>query len=257
MTPIDQAHAAMEAAPDDDAARMRFYERVGDAELHLLLEGEADGDKATPQLFEVEGDKYVLAFDRDERLSQFAGDVAPMVTLSGRSLAEMLIGPGLGLGLNIEVAPSAILIPPDAIAWLSETLGNTPNQEEDVPDSFSSPKSLPEELISALDAKLASAQGLAQCAWLAGVTYRSGRHGHILAFVGAEPMAEEALAQAVQEALVFSGLEAGALDVTFIAAESPAVGALAKVGLRFDLPQPVTSAPPAAPGSDPSKPPKL
>jgi len=37
-TPLDTAHAAMMAAPENDAARLRFYERMADAELYLLLE---------------------------------------------------------------------------------------------------------------------------------------------------------------------------------------------------------------------------
>ena len=44
MTPLDTVHAAMEAAPQDDAARLRFYERLADSELFLLLTEEAQGD---------------------------------------------------------------------------------------------------------------------------------------------------------------------------------------------------------------------
>ena len=36
-TPLDLAFAAMQAAPDEDAPRLRFYERLADAELFLLL----------------------------------------------------------------------------------------------------------------------------------------------------------------------------------------------------------------------------
>ena len=43
MTPLDMAHALMDAAPEDDAARLRFYERVADGELFLLLETEVEG----------------------------------------------------------------------------------------------------------------------------------------------------------------------------------------------------------------------
>ncbi|MFD1344812.1 SseB family protein, partial [Litorisediminicola beolgyonensis] len=74
------------------------------------------------------------------------------------------------------------------------------------------------------------------------------------------PGAEAALARAVNEALVFSGVEAGALDVTFVADSDPLAARLARVGLRFDLPipeEPQERAAPSAPGSDPSKPPKL
>lgn len=257
MTPLDTAHAAMEAAPEDDAARLRFYERMGDAELFLLLESEAEGDQVSPQVFPVEGADYVLAFDREARLAEFVGKTAPYVALSGRVLAGMLAGQSIGLGLNLGVAPSSILIPSDAMGWLAETLGHGPIEAAETPSEISSPKGLPDSLIAALDAKLASAAGLAQCAHLAGVTYQSGARGHMLAFVGAEPGAEQALARAVNEALVFSGIEAGALDVAFFDASHPMIGPLGKVALRFDLPQPMQPAPPKAPGSDPARPPKL
>ncbi|MEN8838080.1 MAG: SseB family protein, partial [Celeribacter marinus] len=83
-TAIDHAHAAMIAAPDDDAIRLRFYERVADAELFLLLEDAPQEDQpVTPRIFPVEDDQFVLVFDREERLAAFAGAV-PYVALSGR-----------------------------------------------------------------------------------------------------------------------------------------------------------------------------
>lgn len=257
MTPLDTAHAAMEAAPDDDAARLRFYERLGDAELVLLLSAEPDGENISPQEFPVDGIPYVLAFDREERLSEFAEKIVPYVALSGRTLAQMLAGQGLGLGLNPSVAPSSILIPPGAIDWLHSTLSKGLEEASETPSEITSPKGLPDSLITAIDTKLATATGLAQIAYLAGVTYTSGARGHMLAFVGAEPRAEAALARAANEALVFSGIEAGTLDVAFFDASHPITAALAKQALRFDLPQPIQPAARPAPGSDPAKPPKL
>jgi hypothetical protein len=55
MTDLDSAHAAMDAAPEDDAARLRFYERLADSELFMLLEGEPVADQIEPSLFEIEG----------------------------------------------------------------------------------------------------------------------------------------------------------------------------------------------------------
>ena len=72
-TALDRAHTAMGAAQDDDALRLAFFERLADAELFLLLAGESDGETADPQIFEVEADKYVLAFDREDRLSDLSG----------------------------------------------------------------------------------------------------------------------------------------------------------------------------------------
>ena len=48
-TPIDQAHARMTSAPEDDALRLAFFERLADGELFLLLEGEPVGDNVSPR----------------------------------------------------------------------------------------------------------------------------------------------------------------------------------------------------------------
>ena len=62
---------------------------------------------------------------------------------------------------------------------------------------------------------------------------------------------------AVSEALVFSGIEAGALDVAFLDADDPAAARLAKVGLGFEIPEREGVESPRPPGSDPDRPPRL
>lgn len=259
ITPLDAAHGAMQADPGDDAARLRFFERLADGELFVLLSQEAQGDSISPELFDVEDGQFVLGFDRQERLVAFTGRAAPYAALSGRVLAQMLAGQGIGLGLNLEVAPSSILIPAAALGWLHQTLGHVPDQIEARISAFNAPSGLPEVLITALDTKLATAVGLADAAYLVGVTYDDGTPGHLLGFVGAHPRAQDALAKAAGEALTFTGIEAGAMDVGFFAADDPVVGKLATHGLRFDLPQPEVAQTTlrAAPGSDPDKPPIL
>jgi hypothetical protein len=261
LTPLDKVHAAMQSDPEDDAARLGFFERLADSELFLMLQATPTGDEATvtPEIFETGGQSYVLVFDREERLAAFSGDVTPFVALSGRNIAEMLAGQQLGLGVNLGVAPSAILLPDEAVRWLHETLGNRPEVVETRVDEVSPPRGLPENLIRALDAKLAAAMGLAASAYLVAVTYRSGARGHMLAFLGAVPQAETALARAVAEALTFSGIEAGVIDVGFFRLSDPIVAKLERVGLRFDLPQPQETViqERSAPGMDPARPPKL
>lgn len=259
LTLLDAAHDAMQATPDDDALRLAFYERLGDGELFLLLEEEAEGEVITPQTFDIETGKIVLVFDRQERLTAFTGQASPYAALSGRVVSQLLAGQGLGLGLNLEVAPSSFLMDADGVNWLAETLGHSPNEIEAKIDEVSAPKGLPETLITAIDTKLASATGLALSAYLVGVTYTGGGSGHMLGFVGALPNAEGALAQAAGEALTFSGIDAGAMDVGFFDAKDPITPRLARVGLRFDLPQPadVQQFEMPAPGSDPAKPPIL
>lgn len=256
-TPLDVAHAAMIANDGDDNARLRFYERMADVELFLLLETEPDADNVSPVLL---NDAYVLVFDRIERLAAYVGQAAPYVALSGRAIAGMLGGQPLGIAVNVDVAPSAILLPETAVAWLRETLAHAPGEVEARIERVVPPKGLPETLIAAIDSKLATATGMAAGAWLVGVEYQGGGRGHLLAFVGAIPRAQDALVRAASEALTFSGIEAGAMDVGFFEPSDPTVDKLSKVGLRFDLPQmeALQKTPRMeAPGSDPTKPPIL
>lgn len=259
MTPLDQAHAAMEAAPEDDAARLGFYDKLAASELFLLLEAEAEGDRIRPRLFPVEGQNFVLVFDREERLTEFAEGTAPYAALSGRAMAEMLAGQGIGIAVNPSVAPSSILLEAAAVAWLAETLAGVPDEVEDRPEEVSTPAGLPERLLTSLDARLATAEGLARMAYLIGVSYAGGRRGHLLAFIDPIPGAEPSLARLVSDALTFSGIEAGSLDVSFFRASDPMAGRFAKVGLRFDLPEApkLAQTPGAAPGMNPDAPPKL
>lgn len=257
-TPLDTAHVAMEGSPNDDAARLRFYERLADSELFLMLTEEPQDENISPEVFEVADGRFLLAFDREERLARFAGRPAPYAAVSGRVLAQMMAGQGIGLGVNLEVAPSSILIPADAVAWLHQTLGHVPDEVEARIAEVAAPAGLPEALLLSLDTKLATAQGLAEAAYLVAVTYHDGGRGHMLSFVGAIDGAQGALAKAAGEALTFSGVEAGAMDVGFFGTDDAVTAKLAAVGLRFDLPdrQPEKLERPA-PGSNPDKPPIL
>ena len=256
MTPLDRAHAAMEAAPDDDTRRLTFYDRLADAELFLLLKAEPVGDMADPETFDPGNGPVVLAFDLEDRLTAFTGRAAPYAALSGRALATLLAGEGLGLGLNFG-APSEILIPADGVEWLAATLAERPAELDARIEAVHPPGGVPEAVLTALDAKLGLAGGRADHAWLVEAEVAGVGRGHLLGIVDAVPGAEGALTQAVAEALVFSGLEAGWLDVAFFRSDDPAVARMARVGLRIDLPEPDVPEAPAAPGSDPSRPPKL
>jgi hypothetical protein len=259
-TPLDIAFAAMEAAPESDAARLRFYDVLASSELFLMLAREAEGEQIEPELFDLGDARFVLVFDREERMSGFAGRTVPYVALSGRALARMLVGQGIGLAWYAESGASETVLPPEAMSWLVDTLENGPQEAEARPERLSAPRGLPEALLTALDGKLATAAGLADKAWLAEVIYEGGGRGHLLGITGAAEGAERALAGAVNEALLFSGLEAGALDVVFVKDSDPLAAELARVGLRFDLPEPAkprVEVERPAPGSDPEKPPIL
>ncbi len=258
-TPLDRAHAAMAAAPGDDAARLAFYERLVEGELFLMLQREPEGGSNTvePRIFPLEEGPFVLAYDREDRLARFAGGPTPYAAMAGRRAVEMLAGRGIGLGLNLGEAPSEMLLPAEAVEWLAGTVAHRPAEAVAQPREIAPPDALPERLLRALDAKLARAAGMAQAAWLATATYEDGTRSHMLAFVDAAPGAEGALARAAGEALTFSGLEAGTLDVAFLPSDHILTARLSRVGLRFDLPRAEAAAPPAPPGADPDAPPRL
>lgn len=255
-TALDLAHTAMAEAPDDDAARLRFHAQLADSELFLLIE-EEDGAEVRPRLFSLEEGRFVLAFDREDRLAAFAGGPAAYAALPGRALAERLAGTGIGLGLNLAVAESQYLMPPAAVDWLAHTLAAAPAEASARPVAFHPPAGLPDALIMALDGKLARMAGLASRALLAAVSYDDGRRGHMLALLGASPAAETALARAVAEALTFCGIDAGELDVAFLPETGAATAALERVALTFTIPAPAAAPAPSAPGMDPDRPPIL
>lgn len=265
MTPYDRAHAAMEADPENEAARLAVFDRLADAELFLLLEEEPEGDDIRPQVFETEEGDFVLAFDLEERLAAFSdGEPAPYAALPGRVIAQHLAGEGVGLGINLGVADSAFLLPPEALEWLTHTLTHTPEEAQARPVAFEGPSLPPGALallLPAFEAKFDQLMGLASHALLGGVTYEGGRRGHVLAILGAPEAARPGIAKAMAEALAFSGLEAGELDVTFLEQADPAAQILLEKALVLHLPELVEEEPeahkPAAPGMDPTKPPIL
>lgn len=261
MTPLDAAHAAMEADPDDGTLRLAFYARLADGELFVLLEEEGAGEVLSPRVFPLDDGPVVLAFDAEDRLAEFAGGPAPYAALPGRVVVAQLAGQGVGLGVNLGVASSSTLLGPEALDWLADTIAEGPEETEGRPVAFHPPR-LPEAALRALDTTLAKAGGLAQMVLLAAAEYETEEEigfGHWLAFVGAIEGAEGALAHAAGEALRLSGVEEGALDVVFLASDAPVLERLSRVALRFDLPEPESSerGKRPGPGTDPSKPPIL
>ncbi len=265
MTPYDRAHAAMESEPENEAKRLAVFDRLADAELFLLLEEEPEDENIKPQVFSTEEGDFVLVFDTEDRLGEFADGPQPYAALPGRVIAQHLVGENIGLGVNLAVADSAMLLPPEALDWLTETLAHTPSEAQGRPVEFTAPGLSPAVialLLPAFEAKLHQLAGIAQAAVLGGVTYEDGHRGHVLAVIGAHEHFRAGIAKAMGEALTFSGLDAGELDVTFLEPEEKAAQLLLDKGLVLHVPEPEEEevqeiVPGSAPGMDPSKPPKL
>jgi hypothetical protein len=251
MTDLDTTHAAMTADTDNDTLRLQYFAQVADTELIVLLERDVVGTDIAPRVFDLADGPVVLAFDAEEKLAEFVGRTAPYVALPGRVVVQTLAGQGIGLAINLDTA-SQMLLDAGALEWFSRTLQAAPDQTVATAVSFHPPQ-VPDVLVAALQDKL---RGTVATGLLCGVTYSDGRRGHVLALLDAKDA--EPLAQGASEALIFSGIDAGALDVVFLQSTDKAVTAMAKVARRLDLsvPTPVAVAR-VAPGMDPEKPPRL
>jgi hypothetical protein len=250
-TPIDAAHAALAAAGEDAGLRMAFYGQVLAAEFHVVLEAEPEGDAVRPLVLETGEARLVLAFDLPERMAAFLDAPRDYIALAGRSLVAMLAGQGLGIALNPDVAPSASVIPPEAVNWLAGTVAGTELRRARV-TAFRRPAGVPAALVTAIEARIGAYGERVEAAYLAAAEHEDGGEGLVLALEGVPEAAEARVAAAIDEAVRFSGLEGVRLDVHF---PRPATLArIARIALAF-RPGPGAAAPAPDPASDP--PPRL
>jgi len=254
-TPLDLAYVEMQA---DQALAPTFYARFLEAELFVLLEDEAGGS-AQPMVMETSDGALVLVFDLEERMAAFGDGPSDYVALSGRQIAKMLAGQGVGIGLNLGEAPSAMVLPVDAVDWLAEAAMGEDEAVEAKPLEISKPVGVPEALIVALDGKLANMGGVVGAAHLVSVRYEGGEQGHMLALVNVPEAAKAGVSEALSEALRFSGIEAGQLDLAFLETDDAHLESFERAGLGFEIPELVLPKAPVhvAPGMDPDKPPIL
>ena len=256
LTPLDTAYLEMQ---EDEGAALAFYARFLEAELFLMLEAEVAGGQARPMVMETSDGALALVFDLEERMAAFGEQATDYVALSGRRIAALLAGQGVGIGLNLGEAASAMVLPVDAVQWLADSAIGEDEEVEAKPLEISAPAGVPEALIKALDSKLANMAGVVGAAHLVSVAYEEGAQGHLLALVNVPEPAKHGVSEALSEALRFSGIEAGRLDLAFLTLDDPHLPQFARVGLGFEIPDLVlpTAPAPAPPGMDPEKPPIL
>lgn len=235
-TALDAAQAAIGAAPEDEKLQLNFYECLADSMLFLMLVDEGDADRIVPRLFDLESGPVALAFDREERLADFAEDVSAYIALPGRAIMQILRGQGIGLGVNFG-SPSQRLLPPDAVDWLAGLVTGDKKAVVSQPAKFFPPLAQ-ENFLANLARRLQRVADLADEAYLVEALYEDGRRALLLAVSGATEPAEEILSQAAQEALNFAGTDHNAaetLDVMFMTAGEPLLTAMSRIGLRLDL----------------------
>lgn len=256
QTPLDLAHAAHDANPENPTLRLRFHERILDSELIVPLDAPPEGEHLRPSLFALSDGPVVLAFDRDDRMAEFLGKPAEFAALSGRRLVTLLAGRATGLALNLG-APSAALLPPEAVDWLARIAAEAVPEADARARDIGPPGIVPRALLDALGPKLAAMADRLESAHLVSARLGEGPTVLLLALTGVPEPARAATAAAVAEAVRFSGLDEAALDVAFPASGAPLATGVARVGLRLELPPPESPAPKSVADRKAGAPPRL
>lgn len=255
MTPLDAV--LTEYMKDQTAldARLRVFEQFLSAELFIALKEEPVEDVIKPLLFDISDGRFALVFDKEDRLTSFLGGVQDFACLSGRALLELFRSQDVGLGVNLSQEESCALFTPEDLDWCAQ-FAVEPEQSEQKFLSVRSVVDFPPELLAALDRKIASLSGFAKSAYLVSLQDATGTSRNSLVFTDALLPSEKRIAETISETVRLSD-SGHSLDVVFLPKQHSAISSIEKFGLRFDISEPEQAQPLQAPGSDPSKPPKL
>lgn len=254
-TILDGHFNDMAADPDSETKRASYYGCLASTELFVALEREA-GAGFEPKLVELDGTQYAMVFDLQERMAMFFDAETSFVAMSGRALATSLAGQNIGLGLNLGVTETANLIGVEALDWLRERIEGEVRAGSSKVRKIEAPVFDNVELLRAIDARLAVFAGAGRRAYLVRATLDREKT-HLMVLVGIPEHLRSPIAGGLAEALRFLAPDL-ALDTVFLDADETLADAASRVGLVFDMTPDVQPAKTiAAPGSDPSKPPKL
>ncbi|MGB0411755.1 MAG: hypothetical protein ACPGFA_09225 [Pikeienuella sp.] len=238
-TPLDRAWSLATDETAGEGGMARFYDVFAATELFLLIDpasldgGAATGGRAPqPILFPVDEIDTALVFDTEARLADFMEDGAAHLTLSGRAVIEMFAGKNVQLGVNLGDAPSATILPTEAIEWASSALRQPIEAELDKSVTLTLPRGVLPTLLTALDAKLAGMGAVVAEAWLCGTGGGRRSEGLILCLVMRVAGAEHAAVAALAETARFAGGDKAAFDIAVLASEAPCALAHSWLGVR-------------------------
>ena len=251
---MDKTYARMQAAPNSDAAGLRFYEAFCDTNLHVLVNADL-----SLQIFETSQGKLILAFDTEERMAEFVEQPTEFIKMPGRELVTQLKETDIGIGLNLNVAPTSQILTPEILDWVSALLSVDSTLMVDQVAGFSADCQLSDDDRTALTDRLVNFTGVVKAAYICGVTYADGATADALFFIDCDQDIEADLFTAMIETQKFAMDSSADLAIKFISSDSPALPEIQRHGHQLHIPAPIVTPTfqPSAPGMDPNKPPKL
>lgn len=250
-------------AAKEDSAMGAFYDALAATTLYMPIDGDPEGDEPQPMALELEGGPTLLVFDTEERLAEFVERPTGYAAAPGRTVIEMAARVGAQIGVNLGPSPSATLLPADVVAWIAEAL-TMPVEIRDFSKVMLSPPEAPEEgLLEALAERLAEFADVIAEAWLVGAETGEGPAGMVLIATPAPqvPAQDEDLAAALSEgisrAVQFATPGVRPPDLALVEEGAKPLMVARRVGIGLHAVAQEPNQAPAAPGSNPSKPPKL
>lgn len=125
MTDLDLALSLCQQEPEDHDIQTSYYDLFLNSNFYVPTQSEADqsgeitdadAENAVPLIIDGEGDDYLMLFDREDRLYDWAGTEVSYVLVAGYALARISTPP-LHWALNVgSDYPKQFL--PEEIAWL-------------------------------------------------------------------------------------------------------------------------------------------
>lgn len=129
MTELDKALEALKANPEDPTAKMNFYSlflrTVFFVPIKKMNADEKSKDKVVelPLIIENEGSDFLVFFDEQKRLNDWAEKHVPCAQMPGFALAE-ITSPGVCWAMNVGTDHDK-QFGPEEIAWLKGVLARS------------------------------------------------------------------------------------------------------------------------------------
>ncbi len=127
MTELDSALEALKANPEDPTAKMNFYglflNSVFFVPIKKVSDEEAEKKVELPMIVESDGSDFLVFFDDQKRLNDWAKTHAPCAQMPGFALAQ-ITSPGVYWAMNVGTDHDKQFAP-EEIAWLKGVIASS------------------------------------------------------------------------------------------------------------------------------------